>query len=353
MARVWLYALVAAIVAAAGGFAAGYLAAPRSASAPSAADGTISITAAGTLAPIFPAIASAVANETPGASAPLAAQQYEGSLAALSAIRDLGHAYDVAAVADYRLIPSLLEPDDAAWEIAFASTPEVLAYDPSVPALSGITAENWAEKIAQPGIVLGVANQSTDPNGYNGIFVLELEGLVANGSLSALYDRFYTTPVGGLAEPDPTTTRVEPESQAATLLATHVVSAFIIYRSYAVSEKLSYVPLDPRVGLGATDPADVAFYANATTTILTASGSSLVRGAPVLFAATVPANAPNPALGLAFLHYLDSPTGSGLLAAAGFTAIFPAYTDRTPSSLPGTLAPDVTPLPTGLAALLA
>jgi len=348
----WPVVIVVAIIAVAAGFAAGYLVRPVAGPAGGNPNLVLSISAAGTLAPIFPAIASAVANGTPGASAPLAAQQYQGSLAALAAIGTLHQPFDVAAAADFRLIPQILEPTYAGYEIVFGSTPEVLAYDPSVAAFDGINTTNWPAKLTASGVVLGIANQSTDPNGYNGIFVLELQGLLQNGSLSTLYDHFYTTPVGGLAEPDPTTTRVEPESQAATLLAAHAVSAFIIYRSYAVSQHLSYVTLDPRVGLGSTDVDDIAVYANASTAILSGGGTTLVRGAPVLFSATVPLNAPNTDLGVSFLDYLASPAGFAILTAAGFTPIFPAYTDQDPDALPGALTPDVVALPADLAVLL-
>ncbi|HZY91274.1 MAG TPA: substrate-binding domain-containing protein [Thermoplasmata archaeon] len=345
----WVLVLAALCLAAgiAGGFELRALTSP----APGTPSSVLSITAAGTLATLFPEVGRALANVTPGVSAPAASEQFEGSLAALSAISSLHEPFDVAAAADFRLIPSMLEPTDASWEVVFATTPEVLCYDPSVPAFTGINSTNWAEKVVAPGVLLGVANQSTDPNGYNGIFTLELEGQLENGSLSSLYSHFYMTPVGGWAEPSPTTTRVEPETQVATLLSTHVVSAFITYRSYAVSHQLSFVTLDPRVGLGATDAADVAAYAAASTTILGASGPDRVTGAPVLFAVTVPLNAPDPGLGNAFVEFLFSPAGASLIAANGFSPVSPGWADRT-GALPLPITTDAVALPGSLQALL-
>src|SRR5258708_32642641 len=106
-----------AVVCLLGGFAAGYVLHPPASASSAGPSMPLPITAAGTLAPIFPSIASAVANEPPGASAPLAAQQYQGSLAAIAAISSLQGAYDVAAAADFRLIPHLLEPSYASFEI--------------------------------------------------------------------------------------------------------------------------------------------------------------------------------------------------------------------------------------------
>ncbi len=336
--------VVVAVVAVTAGFVAGY--AVHSSSSPPPQ--TLSITAAGTLGTLFPEVASALANETPGTSAPIAAQTYEGSLAALGMISNLHQPFDVAASADFRSIPLLLEPTWAKYEVTFASTSEVLTYDPSVSAFAGINTTNWAQKIAAPGVRLGLANASVDPNGYNEIFALQLEGLLTANSTSAVYGHFFTSPVGALAVPNPSTTLVEPENEVAQLLATHVVEAYITYQSYAVAHHLSFVPLDPRVNLGELGTPYLNLYSNASTTILVPNGTAVVRGAPVVFAATVPTNAPDPLLGELFLELLLSPHGAALIAGAGFTPITPGWIDQN-SAVPDLLASEVAPLPSSLA----
>jgi molybdate/tungstate transport system substrate-binding protein len=343
-----LWVIVVAVLLLAAGLVIGY-AIPRPAhgAASSPGSGTLSIIAAGTLGAAFAGVASLVANESPGVSAPLASQQYEGSLAVLAAVAQLHAAYDVVAAADDRLIPQQLEPAWAGWEVDFASTPEVLVYDPSVAALAGINTTNWPATILSSGLPLGIANASTDPNGYNEIFVLELEGLLEDHSLAALYSHFFTTPVGSLAVPNPATTRVEPETNVASLLASHTIALFITYRSYAVSHQLAFVDFAPSVGLGSFDPANTSLYAQASTTIAPASGPEVVHGAPVVFAATVPSNAPNATLGQLFVHALISPAGAAILQADGLAPLAPAWSDR-PADLPPLLAPDVVPVPGGL-----
>lgn len=303
----------------------------------------LSITAAGTLGSVFPALAALLANESSGVQAPIAAQQYQGSLAALAAITKLHGTYDVAAAADLRLIPSLLEPSWASWELVFASSPVVLAYDPGVAAFSGINTTNWAERIQGPGVLLGVANASVDPNGYNAIFALELQGLVFNGSLNTVYGHFFTTPPGSYAVPNPVSTRVIAETQVATLLATHQIQASLTYESYAVSHHLSYVSLDPRVNLGSFDATLVTGYAQATTTIRSGNATVLQTGFPVAYAVTVPSNAPNATLGQLFIHLLLSPQGTALLEAYGFVPLVPAQADRL-TALPAILRPDAVPM---------
>ncbi|HEV2519827.1 MAG TPA: substrate-binding domain-containing protein [Thermoplasmata archaeon] len=338
--------------AAVSGFAGGYVyRGPGSTTSAGTANNTLSVIAAGTLNTFFPQLGSLLANETPGSSAPSAAQTYEGSLDVTTAINTLHARTDVTAVADFRLIPPRLEPTYASYEIVFAATPEVLVYDPSLPVFSGINASNWATKLVADVGTSGNApfavwNASTDPNGYNEIFSLELQGLIDNGSAATYYRAFYGGAAGAPAVPNPTTTRVEKESQAAALVNSKVVSALITYRSYAVVNHLHYVALNATVGLSASDPVALAEYAKLSTTIVGSNRALVtVAPAPVLFAVSVPSNAPNPTLGAAFLHLLLSPQGAAVLSAGGaFVPIFPGWVDH-PGSVPPVLAPDVIDLP--------
>jgi molybdate/tungstate transport system substrate-binding protein len=361
--RVVLAVVVILVAAGAGGlgFVAGYeyKTTPSTPSSPQAvANSTLSVLGAGTLNTLFPTLANLLVNETPGITAPSAAQTYEGSLDVTTAITSLGAKADVAALADFRLAPQMLEPKYAGYEVVFGSTPEVLAFNPSIAAFNGINSSNWAEKLVTDvtthgNAPLAVWNASTDPNGYNEIFSLELQGLLYNQSATKFYSTFYGGASGAPAVPSSTTTLVEHESQAATLLGKGVVSALITYRSYAVVNHLSYVSFDPIVGLEANNSTALSDYAQVTSTIVSSTGSfATVHAAPVLFAVTVPSNAPNPALGAAFLHLLLSPQGSAVLSAGGaFNPIFPGWSDN-PSSVPSVLAPDVTGLPSWASAFL-
>jgi molybdate/tungstate transport system substrate-binding protein len=359
---VWI---VVVLVAAAGvgavGFYAGYAYRGSPAAQPQAVQNdTLSVLAAGTLTAFFPPLADELVNETPGVSAPAAAQTYEGSLDVTTAITSLDARADVAAVADYRLIPSLLEPAFAHYEIVFGATPEVLVYNASVSAFDGINESNWGSvlyaAVSTVGVApLGVWNASTDPNGYNVIFAMMLQGLLYDGGDNAsVYAHFYGGAAGSYATPNPSITRIEHESQAAALVKDGVVSAVITYRSYAIANHLSYVSFNPIVGLSANNTTALADYATLSTEILSSSDTlERVHAAPVLFAATVPLNAPNPALGEAFLHLLVSPQGAAVLSAGGaFSPIFPAWTNNV-SAVPSVLAPDVTPMPSWASLLLA
>ena len=350
---VWVVVVILVAAAVGGvGFYAGYEYRGSPASQSSIVENeTLSILGAGTLTAFFPALAGDLVNETTGVSAPAAAQTYEGSLDITTAITSLSAKADVAAVADFRLVPSLLEPKYAGYEVVFASTPEVLVYNSSIAAFDGISTTNWGTALYTALTTTGVPpmavwNASTDPNGYNEIFSMMLQGLLYGSGNTSVYSHFYSGAVGAFATPNSAITKLEHESQAATLLKTGVVSSLITYRSYAIANDLSFVPFDPIVGLFANTSTALSDYATISTEILSSTGTLVkVVPAPVLFSATVPLNAPNPALGAAFLHLLISPQGSAVLSAGGaFTPIFPAWSDN-PKAVPSVLAPDVAPLP--------
>jgi molybdate/tungstate transport system substrate-binding protein len=351
---VWI---VVVIVVAAGvgglGFYAGYEYRGSPASNPGAIENsTLSILGAGTLTYTFPQLANELVNETPGINAPAAAQTYEGSLDITTAITTLAAKADVAAVADFRLIPQLLEPTFANYEIVFATTQEVLIYNSSLPAFAGVNSTNWGTALVNDvttsgNAPFGVWNASTDPNGYNEIFSMMLQGsMYEGGNISAVYGHLYSGAPGTYATPNPATTRLEHESQAATLMKTGVVSAVITYKAVAIQNDLPYVLLNPIVGLLANNTTALNDYSAFSTQIISSSGSlTKVVPAPILFSVTVPLNAQNPALGAAFIHLLLSPQGSAILSQDGaWIPIFPGWSND-PSAVPSILAPDVTSLP--------
>lgn len=354
-----LVLVVVAVVLLTAGFVGGWYARPSGGSNNSGSSGssTLSVIAAGSLAPILPSFISAFANATPGVSAPTAAQLYEGSTAAATTLAGGDQPYNAFLSADFRVIPQHLEPSAstiASWEVVFAADPVVLAYSPSVSALSGINSTNWATKITQSGVTLGVPNASSDPLGENAIFVLELEDAAA-GMGGALYSHFFNGAMGALATPTSSALYVS-ENVASTALSTGQVSTFLIYQSYAKVDGLHYISLEPNVNLGATDSASVAHYGTVTTTVLSGTSTKTVKGAPVLFALTVPSSTTNYTLSLSFAAYLLSNATATLWSNDGFVPLPSEWTDQPghlPAALAGSPPGGVEALPAYLAALLA
>jgi ABC-type molybdate transport system substrate-binding protein len=349
-------ALIVGVVVVVGiaGFAGGWLLKPSSGA--SGASETLSVIAAGSLAPILPSFVSAYAATAPGVQAPVSAQLYEGSSTAASSLAGGQQPYDLFVAADFRTIPSDLEtpaPTVASWEVVFASDPIVLAYERSDATLSGLSPTNWWTEIVQPGVILGTPNASTDPLGANAIFALELQDAAA-GLSGSLYGHFFRGGEGALATPTSSTLFVS-ENVAGTALSSGEVDVFLIYRSYAVADHLKYLNLTSGVDLGGTSSSNVSTYAGATTTVLAGTGTKLEKGAPVLFSLTVPSTASNLALGLSFAAYLLSNATAAAWASYGFTPLVPQWSDapaRVPALLSGSPSTGVTALPSTLTALL-
>jgi molybdate/tungstate transport system substrate-binding protein len=348
--------VVIAVVAGVAGFVGGWYAHAAGASSGSPGPTTLSIIAAGSLAPILPNLASSFASATPDVDAPTSAQLYEGSTAALTTLTLPGQPYDLFVSADYRLIPQHLEPPGGSvttWEAVFAADPMVLAYAPGASGLAGINSSNWYQKIVNAGVTLGTPNASVDPLGANAIFTLELTDALT-GQRGGFYGHFFSGGVGALAVPT-AATKIVSENVAATALSTGEVSTFLIYRSYAKVDRLSYIVLNTSVDLGSYTAVDVARYGTVSTTVLSGSSTAVHNGAPVLFALTVPEDAPDYALGVTFAAYLLSNSTAATWSADGFVPLAPPWTDaptKLPAALAGTAPSGVAPLPTYLAALL-
>jgi len=338
VARALLATAVAALALIAG-FAGGWFA-RGSALGSENPPATLSVIAAGSLAPraLLPALIAEFANQTPGVAAPIAAQLYEGSSAAATALRSAPQPYDIFVSADFRVIPQDLEPPTstvAAWEVVFASDPLVLAYNTAT--LAGITSSDWFENITAPGITLGTPNASVDPLGADGIIAIELEDAVASLG-GSLYGHFYTGTEGDLAGPT-SHVKIVAEENAATAITTGEVDAYLVYRSYAVAEGLSYVTLSPEVDLGGTSSSDVSGYSARTTTVLFGGGTKVVSGAPILFALTVPTTAPDVPLGVVFAAFLLSNATLPAWTADGFDPLGPSWVDH-PADVPAALSGD-------------
>jgi tungstate ABC transporter binding protein WtpA len=336
-----VFVVVAVAVGLIAGYFIGYYTHPSSSSSTGSSNTTLSIIAAGTLTPLFPNVADQLVNITPGVSAPTASQTYEGSLVGANAIAQTGALTDVYAAADYRTIPTILQPKFANFEISFANTSVVLAYNTSVPAFSNLTTENWFNQVVQPGVVLGWPNASADPNGYNAIFALELQGILL-GNESVVYNHFFSTPVGSLAVPRAGVTSIVKENTVPTLLKAGEISASFTYQAFAIAQHLRFVQLSPYANLGGLNQTDVTTYAKASTTVLNSTGGTqVVTGAPVIYSVTVPLNAPNDTLGAQFVNLLLSHWGAGQMEALGYYPIFPAWSNtiaNVPSVVGGQVA---------------
>jgi molybdate/tungstate transport system substrate-binding protein len=239
----------------------------------------------------------------------------KGSTALANLIRDGLRTPDVFVSADTAAIASLFGDaghSSARWFATFASTRMQIAYSKKSPhaqvlasAAAGKTA--WYDALATPGLRVARTDPAADPKGYRVLLVLELA------------EKFYKQPglsqklLGDQENPD----QILPEESAIARLETGDIDALWVYSTEAASRGYDVIPLPPDIDLG--EPAHASDYA---TTSVTVAGKTY-RGAPIVYAVTIPTSAHNPAGGAAFVAFLVGPQGRALQKKAGLVSIAP------------------------------
>jgi molybdate/tungstate transport system substrate-binding protein len=233
-------------------------------------------------------------------------QENAGSLETARKLTELGKIPDIVAVADYEVIPLLLIPSHATWYVKFARNRMVLAYEDRSRGASEINTNNWWQVITRPGVQVGRADPSLDPNGYRTLLVWQLA------------ERFYKQPgLGGRLLAAAPQRNVRPkEADLVGLLQAGEFDYIWSYESIAQGVRAKYVTLPQEIDLSAPD--DSAEYAVASVRVAgrTPRDSVTMRGQPIVYAFTVPTGAPHPQIAAKFADYLASADGKRVMRYA-------------------------------------
>jgi molybdate/tungstate transport system substrate-binding protein len=241
------------------------------------------------------------------------AQENSGSLEAARKLTDLGKIPDVLGVADYGIIPKLLIPTYASWYVTFARNSMVLIYTDESVGAQDINGRNWWQVLLRPDVRAGHSDPSLDPNGYRTLMVFQLA------------ERFYRQP--GLAERldrafPPKYIRPK-EADLTALVQAGELDYSWSYASIARTARLRYVTLPPEIDL--SEPSLAGWYRQASVRLPGASragrDSVEFRGEPIVYALTIPKDAPHPRNALAFARFVLSPPGQAIFKANGFTLL--------------------------------
>ena len=233
-------------------------------------------------------------------------QENAGSLETARKVTELGKIPDIVGVADYEVIPLLLMPNHATWYAKFAHNRMVLAYTDRSRGASEITSDNWWQVITRPGMQVGRADPSLDPNGYRTLLVWQLAERHYNQA--GLAARMLTTAPPRNVRPK--------EADLVGLLQAGEFDYIWSYESIAQGVGLRYVTLPTAVDL--SSPSDSAAYAVASVRVAgkTPRDSLTMRGQPIMYAFTIPTRAPHPGIAMRFAVYLASPDGRRVLRGA-------------------------------------
>ena len=278
---------------------------------------------AGSLAVPFKEISEEFKASHPGVKIILEAA---GSRICARKISDLEKPCDVIASADYTVIDNLLIPEHADWNIKFASNEMAIVYVEDSKQANNINQENWFDILLQKDVAFGRSDPNSDPCGYRALLV------------TILAEKFYNRPglVDAIKSKDQQYIRPK-EVDLLALLETGVIDYIFIYRSVAVQHNLKYLVLPDEINLKKADLSD--FYKSASVRLTGKQPGTFITkaGEPIIYGITIPKNAPNRKLAMAFLTFLlDADSGGAILEKNGQSFVVPSTTEtfnKLPESL--------------------
>lgn len=257
-----------------------------------------------------------------------------GSRTVCRKVTELGKPADVVAVADYRVIEELMFPEYADWYIIFATNEMVIAYTQRSTGCDEITADNWYEILLGDGVEYGHSEPDFDPCGYRTLMLWQLA------------EEYYGVPglYQKLDEGCPKK-NIRPKSvELIALLQSGDLDYAFEYRSVAQQHNLQFVELPAEINLSDFGLADRYAQAEVEVSGKEPGTTTILAGAPIAYGVTIPKNAPNPDLAIAFLEFLLGPQGQAIMENCGQPPIVPALASD-PDKLPQGLRELVAPTP--------
>ncbi|WP_449370099.1 extracellular solute-binding protein [Thiomonas sp.] len=284
---------------------------------------TLTVYAAGTLGKTFTTLARGFEKLHPGVTVQ---PQFGGSVKMVKLVTVLHQPADVVAVADYSVIPKYMFKGDeggkptADWSIGFLGNAITFIYTPKSKDAKEIDAGNWWKILSEPGVQIGRSNPDTDPSGYQTLQMLQLAS------------RYYKQPdlEARVLANSPDSNMRDTETDLISALELGQIDYLAIYRSDAVQHHMKSLDLPAQINL--SDPKFDAEYAKAVAK--TKNGE--LTGRPIIYALTIPTNAPHPKLAQEFIAYVLGPEGQKVIADNGFIPLKQPYAmhrDKVPSAL--------------------
>ena len=287
------------------------------------ARGDLVIFHAGSLSIPFRDLAKAFLKKHPGVNVHAEAA---GSRHCARKISDLGRRADIMASADYKVVRNLLMPKHADFNIRFATNEMAIAYTAKSRQASEIQGDNWHKILLDPAVRFGRSDPNSDPCGYRTVMVFQLAekrygvtGLAAK--LRAKHGRRFIRP---------------KETDLLSLVEAGEIDYLFIYRSVAAQHGLKMILLPDEVNLSSTKHRKL--YRTATVRVTGKKPGSYItrRGEPMVYSITIPKRARNRKLAEAFVAFLLSKEGRGIIEKNGQPFLWPMAmdgADKLPASL--------------------
>lgn len=269
-----------------------------------------------------------------------------GSIQVIRQVTDIHKAVDVLAVADYSLIPDMMYAtpsgeDYADWYVKFATNQMVLAYNNQSKYADEITESNWYEILARPDVTFGFSNPMLDSCGYRTLMVTQLaesyydnqtifDDLIAcnfEPTISVTKEGdTYIVFVPEIFEPHAGKVVVRGGSvQLLALLEYGGLDYAFQYKSVAQQHGLRFVELPDQIDLSSTEYEDDYKKVKVRLGFQRFSAVDTERvGSPIFYAVTIPKNAPQPELAVAFVQFVIGEAGQKILGNLEQPSLVPA-----------------------------
>lgn len=294
---------------------------------------TLRVFAADALAASFREIKGAFEREHPGVRINL---NVHGSVLLTRLLPD--HEADVVALADYRLVEKVLNPDIADWVAKFVSNEIVIAGHASSRHRAEITSDNWYDVLLKPDVRFGIANPTQDPCGYwsrLAWILAEKHYFTSKGQPRPLVEQL-------VAKCPPENVALDANHLISDLLVPARVDYAFVYKTHAVDYKLPFTPLPKEINLG--DPGHAADYAMAELSVPDyRGGRETIKGGYLAFGITIPRKTRQPELAREFVRFVLSEKGMDALTRSGFNPIRPARVPKwckAPEALADLMKPE-------------
>ncbi|MBL5980996.1 molybdenum ABC transporter substrate-binding protein [Petrotoga sp. 8T1HF07.NaAc.6.1] len=272
--------------------------------------GEIVVFHAGSLSVPFAQIEKAFESQYPGTDV---IREAAGSREAVRKVTDLGREADVIGSADYTVIENLMIPEYTEWYINFANNEMVIMYTEDSRYKDEINSDNWYEILLRPDVEYGHSDPNADPCGYRSQIVWKLAEKYYK--VDNLYKK--------LADNCPPKNVRPKETDLIALLEAGELDYIFIYKSVALQHRMPYVELPEQINLKSTKYAD--FYATASFDVTGKEPGEMITqiGQPMVYALTIPNNAPNLQGAIAFIKFVIGPQGRAIMEENGQPPINP------------------------------
>jgi molybdate/tungstate transport system substrate-binding protein len=137
----------------------------------------------------------------------------------------------------------------------------------------------------------------------------------------------------------PDSSVAEAETSLLAALQSGQIDYLAIYTSTAQEEHLKDIALPAQINL--SDPAMAAEYGKVS---INAGSLGTLTAKPIIYGLTIPASAPDAALGEKFISFVLSPQGQAIMRSQGFVVISPALANPQ-GKVPASIQPLTTPWP--------